>query len=114
MRIAICGGVVAFNVRCLSRFILLRGPRAVRALEWTANGEYTAYLGPLRTAVGAEIALGSFRLISWLLVLRLRTDRGNFQVLVDGRRQRVTEFRRLCRALNTRPRSASRGLHELS
>ena len=45
LRIAMCVALVGMQRTLRSRFILLRGPRAVRALEWSADGEFAAFLG---------------------------------------------------------------------
>jgi hypothetical protein len=45
------------------------------------------------------LAAGSFRL-GGLVVLRLRTPAGMRAVLIDGERQPISDFRRLCRRLN--------------
>jgi hypothetical protein len=108
VRVTLCIAVVIANLRCLFRFILLRGKRAVRAIEWTDDGGFTSVVGPHAKLLQAQLAAGSFRLGPWLVVLQLRTPSGLCQVLIDGSVQDPAAFRALCLQLAFRLRSASR------
>jgi hypothetical protein len=107
-RATICIAVVVANLFCLSQFVLLRGRRAVRAIEWTNDMGFTAVVGPHSKPLPAQLAAGSFRLGLWLVVLRLRTSSGLCQVLIDGSLQDSAAFRALCLQLSFCLRSASR------
>jgi hypothetical protein len=98
-RLILCVVLVAANVRAILPCVLLRGERAVPALEWQEQGGFTALLGESRSRHPAELASGSFR-FGGLLLLRLRTPAGMRAVLIDGERQSISHFRRLCRQLN--------------
>jgi hypothetical protein len=108
MRVAVCIAVVIANLLCLSQFILLRGRRALRAIEWAEDSGFTAVIGPHAKRLPAQLAAGSFRLGLWLVVLRLRTPKGLCKVLIDGSVQDPVAFRALCLHLAFRLRSASR------
>jgi hypothetical protein len=110
--VATCAFLATANLVCLSRFILLRGIRGVRAVEWSEGDQscgFTVVLGESETAVAATLVTGSFRLGCRLLVLHFRTPAGLCPVLIDGAVQDVSAFRSLCRTLESRLRLASRG-----
>jgi len=98
LRAALCLAVISFNTVGIRRCVLLLGSDAVRALEWLEPGEFTVRLGVTREALPAMLAGGSFRL-GGLVVLRFQTPRGMRAVLIDGGRQEIRAFRRLCRRL---------------
>ena len=50
------------RIRAASSFVLLEGPRAVRAIEWYEAGELTVCLGATLAPHPATLANGSFRL----------------------------------------------------
>lgn len=106
-RLAICFFIVVPGVGCVRRFVLLKGSRAVRAIEWTEDGEFTVRLGPKLDRFPASLGNGSFRLGLRFWVLRFVTPLGHCPVLVadDARNTRV--FRRLSRCLNRSLRAAS-------
>jgi hypothetical protein len=112
-RLAICSCLLITCLPVLRYFILLRGSRAVRSLEWVEgdSGEesFTAFLGPARMASDARLTNGSFRLGNQVLVLRLATGFGVRSVLIDSSVQEPEPFRRLCRRLETRPRRPPKG-----
>jgi hypothetical protein len=112
-RLAICSWLLATCIPVLRSFILLRGSRAVRRLEWTegesGEGSLTAFLGPALMASPAQLTNGCFRLGNQVLVLRLATGFGVRSVLVDSSVQEPEPFRRLCRRLETRPRRPPKG-----
>ena len=97
-RIAICLVLVISNVRSVGVCVLLRGTRAVRALEWQEQGDFTLVSGTPRLFSPAALAAGCFRLGS-IVVLRLSTAAGMRVVLIDGGLQEMRAFRRLCRRL---------------
>ena len=82
----------------LRRFVLLRGPRAIRALEWAAGNEdeFFVCLGVagrrLRAVPGDCRRYGCS-----LWVLRFQTDEGAYGLLVDTRLQEPRALRRLAR-----------------
>jgi len=106
-RFAICATVAAAGVRELRAFVLLKGPRAVRAIEWNAAGELSVFLGASITSHPATLANGSFRLGVRFWVLRLVTPAGLRSVLVEEAAPDVRAFRRLSRCLNGHLRRGS-------
>jgi hypothetical protein len=100
-RIGLCVCAATACVPCIRSVFLLGGPDAVRALQWSDAG-LVACIGPELTTVVAKVAAGSFRIGRDLLVLRLQTCDGTRSVLIDGGRQEIQAFRRLCRHLESR------------
>lgn len=100
-RIALCVAIATACLCTIRSVILLRGPRAVRSLRWSAAG-IRAVIGPETREIPAEIVAGSFRFGRQVLALRLRTCDGMRAVIIDGGRQEVQAFRRLCRHLESR------------
>jgi hypothetical protein len=99
-RASICVAVAVPGIRCVSSFVLLKGEGAVRAIEWSEEGEFAIRLGPRFTREVATLGAGSFRLgVRWW-VLRFVTPSGAHPVLIAGAIQDVRGFRRLCRCLN--------------
>ena len=101
MRIALCPAVLLLGARCIRSFILLAGPEAVRAIEWSEEGEFRVRLGPGFEAQPASLAPGSFRFGVGCWVLRFRTPAGLRPVLIAGGNQDAERFRRLSRCLTT-------------
>lgn len=97
------------NACSICRCVLLLGSRAVRALEWQEQGEFTVLLGGERAAHPAALAAGSFRL-GGLLALRFKVPGGMRAVLIDGNRQEPRAFRRLCRRLGDARGGAKRAV----
>ena len=95
--------LVAFNLPALCTAVLLRGSRAVRAVEWNEEGSFFLRSG-LRSGSGARLVPArllptSFRLGIAFLVLWFSTPAGLRVVVIDGERQDPVAFRRLCRHL---------------
>ena len=111
IRLAVCAAVAIPGFRSLSSFVLLGGPRAVRAIEWTDEGEFIVFLGPELRPQAANVGTGSFRFGLKLWVLRFTTSLGPRSVLIAGGVQEPRAFRRLCRCLNGRLRRASGRSH---
>lgn len=107
VRFAICVTVAVTGFRGLRVFVLLRGPRAVRAIEWNEEGSLSVCLGATLAQCPAELAHGSFRLGLRFWVLRLATPLGPRSVLVEEGRHSPFAFRRLSRCLNGQLRRAS-------
>jgi hypothetical protein len=107
VRLALCAAVAIPGFRCVSSFVLLKGPRAVRAIEWSDEGEFVVFLGPALRPLAASVGTGSFRLGRQLWALRFTTPLGPRSVLIAGGVQEPRAFRRLCRCLNGRPGPAS-------
>jgi hypothetical protein len=105
--IAIGATVVAAGVHTVRTFVLLKGPRAVRAIEWTESGEFTLCLGISLARLPAELANGSFRLGVRFWVLRFTTPAGARSVLVQEASLDSGAFRRLCRCLDAHLRRGS-------
>jgi len=104
-RIATCVAIATPGFVAIRRLFLLRGRGSVRALSWSGD----ALAVRVRLAYGeAEIpvslARGSFRLGSACLLLWLRAPGQVLFVFIDGNRQEVGGFRRLCRLLRWPPR----------
>jgi hypothetical protein len=91
------GAVGAIRVR---RTVLLRGPRALRAVEWTAQGRFSVRLGPSRRCLPAEPAHGCQRYGPKLWILRFITAEGAVHAIVDPSRLDPGAARRLGRHLN--------------
>jgi len=106
-RLAVCAAVAIPGFRCVSSFVLLEGPRAVRAIAWSDEGEFVVFLGPALQPQAASVGIGSFRFGLQLWALRFTTPLGPRSVLIAGGVQEPRAFRRLCRCLNGRLRRAS-------
>jgi hypothetical protein len=91
--------LIAANIPAIRVGVLLRGPRAVRTLEWGADGEFRLRLGADPQPWPATLSAASFRLGIAFLVLRFSTPAGRRLVLIDGARQDPVAFRRLSRHL---------------
>jgi hypothetical protein len=91
--------LVAANFPAIRVAVLLRGPRAVRRLEWDHEGRFR-----VGSKIGAEscpaiLQPASFRLGIAFVVLWFATPAGLRVVLIDGGRQDPVAFRRLSRHL---------------
>jgi hypothetical protein len=106
-RLALCATVAAAGVRGLRAFVLLRGPRAVRAIEWTEAGDLSVCLGPALARYPATLAKGSFRLGTRFWVLWFATPVGARSVLVEEPACDLRAFRRISRCLNGQLRRGS-------
>jgi hypothetical protein len=95
IRIAISALSALAGLRTLRSFVLLRGPHAVRAIDWT-GGALSIEVGPARQPIAATWNRGSFRPGRKWLALAFDTPSGRRQVLIDGRSQDTAAFRRLC------------------
>jgi hypothetical protein len=84
----------------LLSYVLLRGPRSLRALEWSGReaDTYCVCIGPAGRRLAA-IPEGCQRYGEALWLLRFRTGEGVFQLLVETRRQDQRALRRLGRRL---------------
>ena len=107
VRFTICTAVAAASVCGLRAFVLLIGPRAVRAIEWNESGELTVCLGATLAPHAATLANGSFRLGLRFWVLRFATPAGTRSVLVEEVAGAPLAFRRLSRCLNGHLRRGS-------
>jgi hypothetical protein len=105
-RFSICVIVAAAGVHGLRTFVLLRGPLAVRAIEWTEAGDWSVCLGATSACHPAKLANGSFRLGLRFWILRFETPAGPSSVLVEEAGA-THAFRRLSRHLNDGLRRAS-------
>lgn len=106
-RLAMCLGLCAANLRALASLVLLRGPRAVRWIEWDLDGQFRLGAALDESAREASLHRGSFRLGFAFLVLWFSTPAGLRGVLIDGGLQDPVAFRRLGRSLNRRPERPS-------
>jgi hypothetical protein len=107
LRLVLCLFLVAPGIFTVRRFILLAGPNAVRAIEWSAAGEFIAWVGPTLARQPAALRRGSFRLGTRAWVLSLATPLGRCPVLVAASEENNLAFRRLSRCLTLRLRRAS-------
>ena len=114
VRLVICAAIAATCVPLSWSCILIRGPQAVRRLEWSKGEGFIVFTGPGLTARPARLAKGSFRLGNEVLVLRLETAIGVRSVLIDSAVHDVASFRQLCRRLKTRPHRQPGGPGEAS
>jgi hypothetical protein len=99
VRAAACAVVALAGLHAVRTFVLLRGRRAVRAIEWTGSGEFFVYLGMSPVPQPALLANGTFRLGARFWVLRFTTPSGPRAVLVEEAAGGVRAFRRLSRCL---------------
>jgi hypothetical protein len=99
VRAAICAAVALAGFHAVRTFVLLRGPRAVRTIEWTESGEFFVYLGMSTAPQPASLANGSFRLGVRFWALRFITPSGPRAVLVEEAPVGAPTFRRLSRCL---------------
>jgi hypothetical protein len=102
VRCAICLGVIVPAVRSVESFVRLAGPRAVRAIEWSEEGEFTIAVGTMWTRHRAIPSAGSFRGGAKWWVLRFVTQSGPRLVLVVETPHDTRAFRRLSRCLDAR------------
>jgi hypothetical protein len=107
VRFSICVAVGIAGFRSLRAFILLQGPRAVRAIEWNEEGSLSVCVGATLARCPAVLAHGSFRLGLRFWILRFATPSGPRSVLVEEGRHSPWAFRRLSRCLNRQLRRAS-------
>lgn len=82
------------------RTVLLRGRRALRAVEWTAQGRFSVRLGESRRCLPAEPARGRQRYGPKLWILRFVTAEGAVHAIVDPSCLEPGSVRRLGRHLN--------------
>jgi hypothetical protein len=107
VRFALCSAFAAAGVHGLKAFVLLEGPRAVRAIEWNDAAEWTVCLGATLAPQPATLAGGSFRLGLRYWVLRFATPSGTRSVLVEETARAPHAFRRLSRSLDGQKRGGS-------
>lgn len=74
--------LLPLSLPAMFRFVLLRGRRAIRSIEWNGQGGYQLGLGPERRRLAATLA-GHQRLGLGLWTLEFRSPEGRFRVLVD-------------------------------
>jgi hypothetical protein len=107
VRLALCVATGWPAIRCVRSFVLLGGPRAVRRIEWSDEGDFGVCLGPLLAPYPAILAKGCFRVgVGWW-ALRFITPVGLHPVLIAGGVQDEEMFRRLSRRLTMHLRRAS-------
>jgi len=94
--------VAAAGTRAVWRYVLLRGTRAVRSLEWResdAQVEFHLWVGePGRRLPAVPQACLRYGPFLWLL--RFKTPEGTHQLLVDTACQDPAVLRRLSRRLD--------------
>ena len=90
--------LLPLSLRSMLRFVLLRGRKAVRSIEWNAQGEFHLGLGPARRRLAATLT-GHQRLGLGLWALEFLTAEGRFRLLVDTGLQPRRRVCRLGRAL---------------
>lgn len=99
--------VVGAGVRRVRSFVLLRGSRAVRAIEW-GGSSFILHLVSQAKPLAATVSAASFRPGRQWLVFVFDTAAGRFSVLVDGRYQEARAFRRLCREFSRELKASAR------
>jgi hypothetical protein len=100
VRTALVLGFGAVGAIWVRRTVLLHGPRALRVVEWTAQGRFSVRLGQSRRCLPAEPAHGCQRYGPKLWILRFITAEGAVQAIVDPSRLDSGAVRRLGRHLN--------------
>ena len=98
LRLALCLPL-AVAPATLRRFVFLRGSRAVRALKWSADGNYFVRLGSSLRWLPAT-PQRCFRYGPGLWILNLVTPVGIRGLLVDSAVQEPRALRRLSRGLD--------------
>jgi hypothetical protein len=100
LRLSIAALVIAAAGPTLWSYVLLRGPRSLRALEWSGLEADTYYvcIGPASRRLAATPE-GCRRYGKALWLLRFRTAEGPFELLVETGRQDQRVLRRLGRRL---------------
>jgi hypothetical protein len=103
LRLSLCLALASFNLRAIQQAVLLRGPLAIRCIEWEPDGRLR--IGPATAGELQEAQLrpGAFRLGIAFFVLWFSTPRGLRGVLIDGGLQEPAAFRRLSRSLKLIP-----------
>jgi hypothetical protein len=103
LRLTLCLALIGVNLRAIAQAVLLRGPRAIRWIEWEPDGRLR--IGPALAGESPEASLGpgAFRLGIAFFVLWFNTPRGLRGVLIDGGLQEPSAFRRLSRGLKLIP-----------
>jgi hypothetical protein len=107
-RIALCACAATAGLVAIQSVFLLRGSKAVAAVQWTDNGQMTAFLGPEKNEYSVTVRPGSFRLGRLGLLLWLDTGNGSRAVFIDAGMQDARAFRGLCRLLSRPVPRASR------
>jgi hypothetical protein len=107
VRFALCAALALAGTRAISEFVLLKGPRAVRAIEWNEAGEWFVRLGATSAPLPARLSSGSFRLGLRHWVLRFATPVGLRSALVEEAARAPSAFRRLSRSLDGQLRRGS-------
>ena len=107
LRFVICAAVASAGVLALRTFVLLAGPRAIRAIEWNEAGEWFVYLGTAMAPNPAVLSAGSFRLGLRFWVLRFATPSGTRSVMVEEAAGATHAYRRLTRCLEGHLRRGS-------
>jgi hypothetical protein len=102
--VRILGGLLLILVtgRAVERFVSLRGPRSLHAIEWGTNPGFLLLLGNGRR-LPAVAARGCRRYGIGLWILRFDTISGPVAALVDTRLQEPRALRRLSRRLGWGP-----------
>lgn len=102
LRLAIVLAVWAGGVPAVFHYVLLRGPSAVRALEWRGGDPdgFVIFLGPGQPLAVAMVGCQRYGASLWLITFR--SARRAFPVFVDVRLQDPQAIRRLgCRLSET-------------
>jgi hypothetical protein len=91
--------LITANIPAMRGAVLLRGPRAVRILEWDEAGHFRLWLGAESEPRPGTLRATSFRLGIAVRVLWFSTPAGSHCVFVDGGIQDPVAFRGLIRHL---------------
>jgi hypothetical protein len=102
--VRILGGLllVLMTGRTVERFILLRGPRSLQAIEWGTGPGFLVLLGNGHR-LPAVAARDCRRYGMGLWILRFDTISGSVAALIDTRLQEPRSLRRLSRRLGWGP-----------
>jgi hypothetical protein len=101
LRASLVSALVSGGWFWLRRAVWLRGSRALRAVEWTAAGQFLVEAGDERRRLAATPAAGWQRFGVRLWILRFDTADGPLVAVIDSTTHRADAIRRLGRCLET-------------
>jgi hypothetical protein len=101
LRAGLVSGLVSGAWFWLRPAVLLRGSHALRAVEWSAAGQFLVEAGEERRRLTATPAAGCQRYGARLWILRFDTTDGPLVAVIDSTSHHADSIRRLGRCLET-------------